>query len=105
VAFVLMPVARTVYGLFGSASPIAAQAYVADRTTAEQRTQSMSLLASAQGLGTVIGPAIAPFFILPFVGLAGPMYAFALFGAVVLWIVWRPLPSRGVVCQPTGRRP
>src|SRR5690606_34246761 len=104
VAFVLMTVARTVYGLFGSASPIAAQAYVADRTTAEQRTQSMSLLASAQGLGTVIGPAIAPFFILPFVGLAGPMYAFALFGAVVLWVVWRRLPSGDVVRQPAPGR-
>ncbi|SFS38271.1 MFS transporter [Brevundimonas viscosa] len=103
VAFAFMTVARTIYGVFGSASPIAAQAYVADRTTPEQRTQSMSLLASAQGLGTVIGPAIAPFFILPFVGLAGPMYAFALFGAVVLWIVWRRLPSGDVVRQPTGR--
>lgn len=104
-AFVLMAVARTIYGVFGSASPIAAQAYVADRTTPEQRTQSMSLLASAQGLGTVIGPALAPFFILPIVGLAGPMYAFALFGAVVLWVVWRRLPSGDVVRQPApGRR-
>ena len=104
-AFVLMAVARTIYGLFGSASPIAAQAYVADRTTPGQRTQSMSLLASAQGLGTVIGPALAPFFILPIVGLAGPMYAFALFGSVVLWVVWRWLPSGDVVRQPApGRR-
>ena len=103
-AFILMAVARTIYGLFGSASPIAAQAYVADRTTPEQRTQSMSLLASAQGLGTVIGPALAPFFILPIVGLAGPMYAFALFGAAVLWVVWRRLPSGEVVRQPAPGR-
>ena len=103
-AFALMAVARTIYGLFGSASPIAAQAYVADRTTAEQRTQSMSLLASGQGLGTVIGPTLAPFFILPFVGLAGPMYAFALLGAVVLWVVWRRLPSGEVVRQPAPGR-
>ncbi len=103
-AFTLMAVARTIYGVFGSASPIAAQAYVADRTTAGQRTQAMSLLASAQGLGTVIGPAIAPFFILPLVGLAGPMYAFALFGAVVLWVVWRHLPSGDVVRQPAPGR-
>jgi MFS family permease len=103
-AFALMTVARTIYGLFGSASPIAAQAYVADRTTAEQRTQSMSLLASGQGLGTVIGPTLAPLFILPIVGLAGPMYAFALFGAVVLWIVWRKLPSGDVVRQPAPGR-
>ena len=53
----------------------------------------MSLLASAQGLGTVLGPALAPFFILPLVGLAGPMYAFALLGAFVLWLVWTRLPS------------
>lgn len=104
VAFALMAVARTIYGVFGSASPIAAQAYVADRTSPEQRTQAMSLLASAQGLGTVIGPAVAPFFILPFIGLAGPMYAFALFGAVVLWIVWRRLPSGDVVRRPAPGR-
>ena len=58
-AFIMMGVARTIYGVFGSAAPIASQAYVADRTTPEQRTQAMSLLASAQGLGTVIGPALA----------------------------------------------
>ena len=105
-AFVLMAVARTVYGVFGSAAPIASQAYVADRTTAEQRTPAMSLLASAQGLGTVIGPALAPFFVLPLIGLAGPMYAFALFGLVVLIVVWRKLPSGEVVRipSPSGHR-
>lgn len=103
VAFSLMVVARTVYGLFGSAAPIASQAYVADRTTPAERTQAMSWLASAQGLGTVIGPALAPFFVLPLVGLAGPMYAFAAMGAVVLWAVWRYLPSGDVVRQPTDQ--
>ncbi|MDP3377906.1 MAG: MFS transporter [Brevundimonas sp.] len=103
VAFSLMVVARTVYGLFGSAAPIASQAYVADRTSPAERTQAMSWLASAQGLGTVVGPALAPFFVLPLVGLAGPMYAFAAMGAVVLWAVWRYLPSGDVVRQPTDR--
>ena len=101
VAFALMAVARTVYGVFGSAAPIASQAYVADRTSPEQRTQAMSLLASAQGLGTVVGPALAPFFVLPLIGLAGPMYAFALFGAVVLFVTWRRLPSGEVVRKPS----
>lgn len=105
-AFILMGVARTIYGVFGSAAPIASQAYVADRTSPEQRTQAMSLLASAQGLGTVIGPALAPFFVLPFIGLAGPMYAFALFGLGVLYVVWRRLPSGEVVRipSPSGHR-
>lgn len=101
VAFTLMAVARTIYGLFGSAAPIASQAYVADRTSRRARTRAMSMLASAQGLGTVLGPALAPFFVLPFVGLAGPMYAFAALGAVVLVLVWRLLPSGGVERQPT----
>jgi MFS family permease len=96
VAFGLMILARTVYGLFGSAAPIASQAYVADRTSRQQRTQAMSLLASAQGLGTVLGPALAPFFVLPFIGLAGPMYAFAVIGLITLIAVWRRLPSGDV---------
>ncbi|MBX9616904.1 MFS transporter [Brevundimonas sp.] len=101
-AFALMALARTIYGVFGSAAPIASQAYVADRTTPEARTQAMSLLASAQGLGTVIGPVLSPLFILPLVGLAGPMYAYALFGAIVLLIVWKRLPSGEVVRQPSA---
>ena len=105
-AFVLMAVARSIYGVFGSAAPIASQAYVADRTTPEQRTQAMSLLASAQGLGTVIGPTFAPLLVLPIVGLAGPMYVFALIAAVVLLVVWRRLPSGEVTRIPSvsGRR-
>lgn len=104
-AFILMALARSLYGLFGSASPIASQAYVADRTTADQRTQAMSLLASAQGLGTVIGPTLAPVFVLPIVGLAGPMYAFALIALIMLIVVWRKLPSGEVVRipSPSGR--
>jgi MFS family permease len=99
VAFTLMACARAVYGLFGSAAPIASQAYVADRTTPQERTRAMSLLASAQGLGTVIGPTLAPFLVLPIVGLAGPLYVFALIGAVVLIWVWRSLPSGEVPRQ------
>ena len=101
VAFGLMALARTVYGVFGSAAPIASQAYVADRTSPADRTQAMSLLASAQGLGTVAGPVLAPFFVLPLIGLAGPMYAFAALGAAVLILVWRRLPSGEVVRIPS----
>lgn len=104
-AFVLMAVARTIYGVFGSAAPIASQAYVADRTAPAERTQAMSLLASAQGLGTVVGPTLAPLLILPVVGLAGPMYAFSLVAAVAFFWVLRKLPSGGVtrVPSPTGQ--
>ncbi len=91
--FVIFALFRSLYGALGSAAPPAVQAYVAARTDPEERTQALSLVSSSFGLGTVIGPAIAPFFILPFVGLAGPLLVFALIGLVVLVMLrWR-LPN------------
>jgi MFS family permease len=85
--------ARAVFGLFGSASNPATQAYVADHTGPEQRTSSMAGLAGAFGLGTVIGPFLAPLFIFPVLGLAGPLFTFALIAAAMLFVVWRYLPE------------
>lgn len=90
IAFVLT---RSLFGLFGSASNPAAQAYVAARTSLEERTPALATLSSAFGLGTIIGPAIAPFFVLPIVGLSGPMFFFAGIAAIILWAVTRWLPS------------
>lgn len=88
--FILFALFRSLYGGFGSASPPAVQAYVAARTDPEERTQALSLISSSFGLGTVIGPAVAPFFILPFFGLAGPLLVFALIGlAVLIALRWR----------------
>ena len=90
VTFVIFALFRSLYGGFGSAAPPAVQAYVAARTDRKERTQALSLVSSSFGLGTVIGPAIAPFFILPFVGLAGPLLVFALIGLIVLVMLrWR----------------
>lgn len=88
--FVIFALVRSLYGGFGSAAPPAVQAYVASRTDPEERTQALSLVSSSFGLGTVIGPAIAPLFILPFVGLSGPLLVFALIGLIVLIMLrWR----------------
>jgi MFS family permease len=54
--FIGLMLARALFGLTGSASNPAAQAYVAERTTPEQRTNAISVLASAFGLGTGAGP-------------------------------------------------
>jgi MFS family permease len=56
VIFGLFLTARALFGLFGSASNPATQAYMAERTSREERTQSMATLAGAFGLGTVVGP-------------------------------------------------
>lgn len=93
VIFVFFLFARALFGLFGAASNPATQAYVAEHTPPEKRTQSMSSLAGAFGLGTVIGPFVAPLFVLPFVGLSGPMLGFALLAGVMLFVVWRFLPE------------
>ncbi|WP_309645196.1 MFS transporter [Phenylobacterium sp.] len=94
VIFVFFLFARALFGLFGAASNPATQAYLAEHTPPEKRTQSMSSLAGAFGLGTVIGPFIAPLFVLPFTGgLAGPMFGFAVIAGIMLFIVWKKLPE------------
>ena len=88
--FILFALCRSLYGGFGSAAPPAVQAYVAARTDPAERTQALSLVSSSFGLGTVIGPAIAPLFILPFFGLAAPMLVFAAIGvSVLIALRWR----------------
>ena len=92
-AFALFGVARAIYGALGSATPSATQAYLASRTRRSARVTALSALASSFGLGTVIGPAMAPLFVLPFVGLTGPFFGFALIGLMVWLAVWRWLPD------------
>ncbi|HWD26485.1 MAG TPA: MFS transporter [Rhizomicrobium sp.] len=70
--FPLMILARSLYGALGSGTSPSAQAYVADRTTPQERLQGMATVGSAFGLGTAIGPAIASVFT-PF-GLLAPFY-------------------------------
>lgn len=56
--FVLMLASRLLGGAFSSATLPAAQAYLADITSREQRTQNFALLGAAFGLGVIFGPAI-----------------------------------------------
>ncbi|MGY4395006.1 MFS family permease [Sphingomonas sp. UYAg733] len=97
-AFLTFILGRLIYGSFGSAAPPAVQALVAGRTTREERTRALTLLGSAFGLGTILGPAIAPYLTLGHVGgieigLAGPAYFGAAFGACIFLAVRRMLPN------------
>jgi MFS family permease len=89
----LFAACRSLYGGFGSAAPPAVQAYVASRTSRAERTQSLSLISSSFGLGTVLGPALAPLLILPVLGLASPFAAFAAIAVVVLIALRLRLPD------------
>jgi MFS family permease len=91
--FVVFMLGRTLYGAFGSASPPAVQAYIAARTEGADRTNALAALASSFGLGTIIGPAIAPLFIFEPLGLSAPLIVFAGIGTLVLTALVVRLPD------------
>lgn len=93
IVFIIFSLGRGVYGALGSASPPAVQAYIAARTEGEQRTNALSAIASSFGLGTIIGPAIAPLFIFEPLGLSGPLIVFAVIGSIVLAALVFRLPD------------
>jgi MFS family permease len=90
--FGLFAVFRGIYGGLGCATPSATQAYLASKTRRSGRVAALSALSSSFGLGTIIGPAVAPLFVLPVLGLAGPLFAFALIAAIVFTsiLLWLP---------------
>jgi MFS family permease len=98
-SFIAFIAARVIYGAFGAAAPPAVQAIVAGRTTREERTRALTLLASAFGLGTILGPAISPYLVFgdlwpdgPEIGLSGPAFAAAAVGVLIWVAVVRLLP-------------
>ncbi len=104
-AFGLFIAGRLIYGSCGSAAPPAVQALVAGETGREERTRALTLLASAFGLGTILGPAIAPYLLLGRVGgveigLAGPAFVFAGFGIAVALAVRAILPDDRLGAHP-----
>jgi len=115
--FLLFGIFRAIYGTFGSATPSATQAYLAARTRRSGRVAALSALASSFGLGTILGPAVAPLFVLPLVGLAGPLLAFSALalGVFLAILAWLPddrgarrsgrgaaMSYPGIASQPTG---
>ncbi len=91
--FVVFALFRAIYGSLGCATPSATQAYLASRTRRSSRVTALSALASSFGLGTILGPAFAPLFVLPGVGLPGPLFAFALIGAATFAAILAWLPD------------
>lgn len=90
--FIAFLVVRSSYGVFGSAAATATQAYVAEHSEGAARVRAVAGLAGALSLGTVLGPALAPFLILPPAGLASPMFLFGLGGVALLLFVALVLP-------------
>ena len=95
--FGLFAVFRAIYGGLGCATPSATQAYLASKTRRSGRVAALSALSSSFGLGTIIGPAVAPLFVFPVIGLAGPLFAFAAIAITVVTaiLLWLPNDKHG----------
>jgi MFS family permease len=97
-AIFAMALARCLFGGLGSATNPSAQAYVADRTSPAERTESLAALTAAFGLGSIIGPALAGAFA-DRIGIAGFMVAvsvlvFAMAAAVRVYLPEKTPPKR-----------
>ena len=101
--FALLLFARTLFGVFGSATTPASQAYVADRTTREERTEQIATLTSGFTLGQMAGPAAAAVLM-----TAGGMVS-ATFGiltpVVVITVVAVIIGAIVLVALPEHRKP
>ncbi len=93
-AYVLMVAARSLFGLFGSATVPAPQAYIADRTAPVDRVTQLAALGAAFGIGVTIGPGMVA--ALLGLGLVAPFYAVAALGAVSALAVGLFLPERAL---------
>lgn len=115
--FASLLAARAVFGAVGSATPPAAQAYVAERTDRAQRIKELAAQGAAFGLGAALGPVIAGALILSF-GLLSPVFvvsacAFAAAMAVLFRLpearppqaATGPVPSRWTLMQTPALRP
>src|SRR5699024_6599361 len=91
--YVLMVAARSLFGLFGSASVPAAQAYIADRTAPTQRVTQLATLGAALGIGVTIGPGVVA--TLLGLGLVAPFYAVAILAGISALAVAVFLPEGG----------
>ena len=90
--YALLLATRSIYGVIGSATPGAAQAYIADRTPPERRTAGMSAFSAAFGIGAMVGPAFAGAVVA--IDPLAPLYAVAAAAACAGVAVFFFLPER-----------
>lgn len=90
--FICLCLARSLFGLLGSAANPAAQAYVADRTSKAERQSEIAFLSSGFSVGTVVGPAFAAA-LAASLGILSPALFTAILAAVMAALIWFRLPE------------
>lgn len=100
--FVLLLAGRAFVGVFLPAVPTGAQSYMADITTPEERSSGMAVIGAANGVGMVLGPALAG--ALAIFGLIWPMVLATLLPLLAWFVVGRVLPAAPPRNQAAGPR-
>lgn len=90
--FACLALSRCVFGLVGSGSSPAAQAYVADRTTPSERQGEIAFVTSGFSFGTIVGPAFAAVLVANF-GLLSPMLITCIMAGTMSILLWNFLPE------------
>ena len=90
--FISLALSRSIFGMFGSATNPAAQAYVADRTRPEERQSEIAFISSGFSTGTVVGPAFAAALVGVF-GLLSPILVTCVIAFSLAFLVLRYLPE------------
>jgi len=90
--FACLALSRSVFGLIGSGSSPAAQAYVADRTEPAERQSEIAFITSGFSFGTIVGPAFAAVLVANF-GILSPMLITSILAGVMSITLWNFLPE------------
>ncbi len=98
---VLFACARAAYGAAASAIYPAATAYMVDVTDIQHRGQGLAIIGAANGMGSVLGPALAG--ALAFFGPLVPMYVAALIGLGGVIMTYYLLPEPTVHADPRSK--
>lgn len=103
IVYPLLIASRCVFALVGSGTGPASQAYIADRTSRDDRVAGVALVSAAMGLGETIGPGVGA--VLVSIGLLAPIYFSAGLAVVSAAAIWRFLPEEGPMISSARERP
>ncbi len=105
VTWLLLVGTRLIVGSLFSAAVPAAQAYIADVSSGQQRVGAMGVLSSSIGLGNILGPALGAAVVSLGMGLVAPIFLSSLTPLLGVVLVWRLLPAVRPVLQQGERAP
>jgi MFS family permease len=88
--FIALLITRVMHASVMSATMPAANAYMADVTSAANRTRGMGAAGAANNVGAILGPAVAVF---ATIGLTAPLWIMAVAALLNGIFVWRYLPE------------